>query len=461
MFLKYKKSIGSIIDINKASFLLIALPYIGFNWKELIQSPFYSLPSLLVLIITLLLIDLIAKLAIQFWYRKEKQLSILITTTSFLFFYGAYLVEMVFAFLSKRLDIVIRGRVIFILLFFAIAGIQWLLIKKRVSYKIANVFLIIFGFTTFASKHNPNAENLKSIQTSLVHYKSIRSTTQNNKPIVFIIADEYNSPDSLFKITKDSSLYDFSKNLIKDHWVVRNSSYSYETSTIHSLGSIFNFNLSLDRDYYKQSLEQIAAYKLTRASLYDSLEAKKVSIVNIGIFDLGKSKPYTQLYIYPKSFTDQFLLYTAYTLAKNKTQSFNAKDFDNSYYPVEAHNKFIINQLADSLNNNHGNKLFVYAHLFMPHAPLQYEPEYKKKEITGLVDYIDYWKFTNKKLEVLLTKLVQENKYRILLTGDHGYRGDGRVNKHQTFTAYYGFDTAAIQQVQSVQDLGSLINGSF
>ena len=453
--------------LKRPSFLLILFPYLGFNWKELLQSPFYSTTSLGILLAALIVIELVFKTLINIFKQQEKIISILFTTTVFLFFYGSYMVEVTFAFLSKRLDIVLRGRVLFASFFLIITIMQWLLVKKRVSYKIANIFFLVFGITTFVSGHNPNKEHLKDINTTIVHYKNIRvqeannNKTANSKPVILLIADEYNSPDSLYKIIKDSSLYGFSDSLKNNNWIVHNSSYSYETSTIHSLGSLFNFNLSQDVEYSKQSLEQVASHKLLKASLYDSLEAKKVQVVNIGIFDLGKTKPFTQLYIYPKNFTQQFLLFTAYTQAKHKTNSFSTKDFDNNYYPVEAHNKFIIHQLADSLSHIKNNRLFVYAHLFMPHAPLQFEPEYKNREIKGIADYINYLKFTNKKLSELLSRLVKENKYRIILTGDHGYRGDGRINKHQTFTAYYGFDSTAIQQVQSVQDLGSLINGAF
>ena len=53
---------------------------------------------------------------------------------------------------------------------------------------------------------------------------------------------------------------------------------------------------------------------------------------------------------------------------------------------------------------------------------------------------------------------MKENKYRIILTGDHGYRGDDRINPQNTFTALYGFDKADVDKIKSVQDLGSLIN---
>jgi hypothetical protein len=97
----------------------------------------------------------------------------------------------------------------------------------------------------------------------------------------------------------------------------------------------------------------------------------------------------------------------------------------------------------------------------MPHGPLQYEPSFPILTINNIINYKSYWDFTNQKLNSLLTSLIKENKYRIILTGDHGYRYDKRINPHYTFTAFYGFNQESIDKINSVQDLGSLINGGF
>ena len=92
---------------------------------------------------------------------------------------------------------------------------------------------------------------------------------------------------------------------------------------------------------------------------------------------------------------------------------------------------------------------------------MQYNPSFPIRTVNNLINYKAYWNFTNQKLEPLLTSLIKENKYRIILTGDHGYRADIRINPHFTFTAFYGFNQESIDKIQSVQDLGSLIYGSF
>jgi hypothetical protein len=96
----------------------------------------------------------------------------------------------------------------------------------------------------------------------------------------------------------------------------------------------------------------------------------------------------------------------------------------------------------------------------MPHSPFSYNPEFPLIN-NNQSNYHRYWNFTNAKLMTLLKELMRNKKYRIILTGDHGYRGDIRVNSHFTFASFYGFEQEKIDKIQSVQDIGSLINNSF
>lgn len=97
----------------------------------------------------------------------------------------------------------------------------------------------------------------------------------------------------------------------------------------------------------------------------------------------------------------------------------------------------------------------------MPHSPFQFNPEFPKRDKNNLINYFAFWNFTNNKMNKLLTSLIKENKYRIIFTGDHGYRGENLIDPNNTFTAFYGFNLEMIDKIHSVQDLGSLINGGF
>jgi hypothetical protein len=227
------------------------------------------------------------------------------------------------------------------------------------------------------------------------------------------------------------------------------------------LSSLFNFNLSIKQQYGKTSITDIGANQLINAKIADSLKEKNVSIFNFGIFHIGNEKYLTHLYMYPISFIEDIMMHTIYFTIKDNTDNFKGYGFVKSFYPMEKHNKYIFNNFLDSLKKIHNQNSFIYTHLFMPHSPIIFEPEFKYRENYNLKNYLDYWNFTNYKLKHLLSELTKGNKYRIILTGDHGYRGDYRVNPHNTFVAFYGFEKETIDSLKSVQDLGSLINSGF
>jgi hypothetical protein len=96
----------------------------------------------------------------------------------------------------------------------------------------------------------------------------------------------------------------------------------------------------------------------------------------------------------------------------------------------------------------------------MPHNPFSLAPEFSNPETDNFKRYIAYWKFTNQKIQALLSELNRENKYRIILTGDHGLR-ESITNPNQSFSAYYGFDGYDLSKIALVQDIGSLINSAY
>jgi hypothetical protein len=125
---------------------------------------------------------------------------------------------------------------------------------------------LIFSLSNFT---NNQKRGIKS------NFISFENKNDKPKPIILIITDEYSSPDEIFKVDKDTSVYQFSKSLTQKGWITKNSMYSHETSTIHSLSSLFNFNLSKSNKYKDEGIVKIGAYKLANASLADSLNKKK------------------------------------------------------------------------------------------------------------------------------------------------------------------------------------------
>jgi hypothetical protein len=98
----------------------------------------------------------------------------------------------------------------------------------------------------------------------------------------------------------------------------------------------------------------------------------------------------------------------------------------------------------------------------MPHDPYLYSNQFKNTKESNPEKYFEFWKFTNDKLVNLLLQLTKEDKYRIIITGDHGYGNiGGGVKAENTFTAFYGFDSLSLSKINTVQDVGILINESF
>ena len=468
-----KKNTKALLNINKASFLLVVLPYIGFNWRELYVSPFYSIQQVGLVLLVLIAIELLFTQLIKKTGKYDQVLSVLFICFSILFFYGNNIVIPVYQYVTKSLQIYIKEKVLFIIIsFFLLLILHYLLAKKNL-WKVFNVFLGIYFIVNIFSTRNLNIAvipPIDSIQNGYKHisesFSSDKNGNENNnegqKPIVLIVLDEYSSPDELYKIVKDSTVYNFSSALKIKGWEVRNSSYTYESSTIHSISSLFNFNLSKDSLYDKQNTETIVSKKMLKAALLDSLNSKGVAFNNFGIFHMGNTKPLTQLYLYPTNFTEHFLIRTTYAEEKNKSGNFKFKNLIKSYGNIFEHNAYILNNLPKILREQNNNKSFTYVHLFIPHAPFYYGDEFPVKHVINFENYFLFWKFTNTKIEALLDSINKQGDYRIIITGDHGYRrNEHKENYHYSFTAFKGFDSLALKQIESIQDIGLLINAGF
>jgi uncharacterized protein (DUF486 family) len=450
-----------ILNIDKASFLFIVLPYLGANLISLSNSPFFSYTNLALLVIVLIAVEFISKWSINKFKKYEMLLSILLVTISIEFFYGFALNIPLHTITQKILSVDLREKILLVIALVIIVGLQLIFTKRNLSYKALNIFLVILSVVAFGSSisKEPNkAVPLESIQSN---YQAISRPVQEARPVILIIVDEYNSPDNLLELTKESSIYSFNNWLNNKGWQTKTTAYSHELSTIHSLSSLFNFNLSKQKNYSAQSEEKIVVSKLYHAALADSLSKKGVSIYNYGIFDLGKSKPKSRLYLYPRNFIEAFLLHSTYLAEKTKTGSFQTKYLKNPPSYISDHNIDILEHLPSKLQESKlPNKVFVYVHLYMPHNPFSLAPEFINPETDNFKRYVSYWKFTNQKLQALLLELNKGNKYRIILTGDHGLR-ESVTNSHLSFSAYYGFEGYDLDKIGSVQDIGSLVNSAF
>ena len=60
---------------------------------------------------------------------------------------------------------------------------------------------------------------------------------------------------------------------------------------------------------------------------------------------------------------------------------------------------------------------------------------------------------------IQLLKTIDYQKYRIILASDHGDENWGGI--YTTFASFHGFNKEDIEKVNSIHDIGILINSSY
>ncbi len=318
---------------------------------------------------------------------------------------------------------------------------------------IIQTFLFILSLSIFVS---PTIKYHLSEKPNTSH--SIQMNNSYTKPVILLILDEYSSPTELYKNNPDTSLLEFSNRLISSGWEVNNTQYSNDLSTINSLSSLFNYNFkfSANRSNINQGI-----HELRGSSLIHHLEKKGVKIYNFGIFDIGSSKAFSKIYYYENVEKKSTFLRQLFAKSLIAFLYDSIPGVRQSY-----HNRYLIENSYQKIKKLEGDRVFIYLHLLMPHSPLNYKGHRKFESsiyLNRFENYERYWRFTNSILQApLINSLVRNNAFKIIITGDHGYRGEpNKVNPHITMTAYYGFERSQTLKIKSVQDLGSLIHASY
>jgi hypothetical protein len=429
---------------NSTFLVLIIAPYlinsIGIKLSQ---------PSFFFLIVGLFLIEFgYQKLSSNIYKRSKFEIAILIIPTIIIVFYF----QQFEYFVNKLNSVTINLSILRLRYYLPILWIIiWILIynfRKKNGYIIINTYFLILGISTFLSI-------VIAPQQKKIGGHFIEMNESHTKPVILLIVDEYSSPTELYKNKTDSSIFEFNKTLISAGWKVNHNQCSDNLFTVHSLSSLFNYNLKL-KDTSLTINESIQ--NLRESKLILDLYKKNVSFHNFGIFDIGNTKAFSKIHFYgkdEKSNSNIFKSFFANSLIGLLYADFTQLD----------HNKFLVENGLIKLRSLIGKKKFIYIHILMPHGPFEYNGynNFKLKKLNNVDNYISYWHFTNSVvMEKLLKPLVESNQFKIILTGDHGFRGErDKVNPHQTITAFYGFNSSKLDQIKSVQDLGSLINSSY
>lgn len=441
-----------LFNLNQPSLSIILIPFYSISYTSTLNFKLES--KFLIFISTFLLIDIIVRLI----FRIDKTYLTLLNIFFILLFYYEILFKNIIIITLNGLHLnvnEIRNR--YLLIFCTIfITITLLIIKKRVNifFYLLNFFCITFGLIVLCNA-SLSTKKKKNEINKLTSYK-FRIDEPKNKPIILIIIDEYASPIEIYKITKEKNVFLFADSLKSNNWSIKSNIYSYNKITLNSISSIFNYNFkgkdeNLDINKSKQLLYQ--------SSLYDSLTAKNIKFINYGIFDIGKTKAMYKIHFYE----EEALKNNFWGVLFSKTLLNNLKIFGMANNQNKLNQSNIEINLTKLLKGDFNNS-FVYMHLLMPHEPYEYHGKVNfklKQNSERFKAYSNYWKFTNLLLFEQLRKLSKTNKYKIIISGDHGFKFDLRINPHSTFSAFYGFKPSSIQTIKSVQDIGNLINNSY
>jgi hypothetical protein len=430
---------------------LVILPYLFY-----LPPTYIEITPFVVLLLSLGVFEIVYQ-KIRNWIlnRLSVDLSILVIPSLILLLYFQPLIQVWSKFNTFFVHLpTIRARYYLPLTWLVIITLNYLVLSKRKNRAyLINVFLGIFCTSLLINSYIPHKNTTSKFSR---HPLSIKRS--HTKPVILLILDEYASPAELARYTKDTKPLQFSKQLQAAGWQVSTSSYSHHKATVNSLASLFNYNINLT----DATLEAPTAIRLLRQSkLLADLERKGISCYNGGIFDVGNTQAFSKIYYYEKE--DKQPNFIKHLFSKSMFSLFYLLTPDAKQF---LHNSSIVEHSADKLNRIYQPNLFIYLHLLMPHAPLHYKGSnsYKPAPYQNKVSsYLDYLHFTNQiVLDKLIRPLIQSQKFKIILTGDHGYRFyPDQINPYLTMTAYYGFPKSQTDQVKSVQDLGSLIYASY
>lgn len=366
----------------------------------------------------------------------------------------------------------------FSLLIIFISGVIYLYpFLFKISFKFHNIIflnLTIVMFVnniyvankTFSRDDLLNKLNYKFQDEKLSPYK------KSDKPIILIVLDELSSSQEIFNITKDSIDFKLNNYLTKNEFISKNNFKSLSLRTSISIPSLFNFNFhnNIKKDSIEnidKGLQVLEGYSdlIRNNLLVDSLNKKNITSYSFGITSFSKGINNDSFYYY---WDNKNPNQKTYERIINKT--IIGTFLSNIKRETSQYDKFRKDGLNFLSNTNFNEKSFYYFHLYFPHDPFSYYEEYPAKNLNYytisenkyLEEHINYrrW-FTIKFIEIIDKIITKNNNVRIIITGDHGFRFNKKINPEYTDSYYRGFDLINIDSYNFIQDLGYLIYKSF
>ena len=368
----------------------------------------------------------------------------------------------------------------FLLIFCAISlAIVSFVFRLHNGLKIFNVFILFFGLTFLFNSNSNRLFNRKIIlEENNFEYDRNKSFKNNsNAPIIFLIFDELSSSKEIYKYTKDSTDLFLDIELNKRGFNVIDDFISESIHTKFSIPSIFNFNLhrnskildSIDKINDEVTIQKSYYWIASNNLLVDSLNNKSIKSYSYGLFPFSKGEFIDGFTYWWPSFRDPLRIFGNENLFQAFFQETLLKSIESVFLDVTSVEKFKEDVFFKLKSLSPVKNSFYYFHFYAPHEPFAWGNEYKSKldvedlksENKNLNEHIRFRRYFLKKILPLIIddKL---SKSRIIISGDHGYRGSpNKINPYSTNLYLYGFDKSDFEKIKNVQDLGYLINGSF
>jgi len=368
----------------------------------------------------------------------------------------------------------------FLLIFCAISlAIVSFVFRLHNGLKIFNVFFLVFGLTFLFNSNSNRLFNRKIIlEENNFKYDRNKSFKNNsNAPIIFLIFDELSSSKEIYKYTKDSTDLFLDIELNKRGFNVIDDFISESIHTKFSIPSIFNFNLhrnskildSIDKINDEVTIQKSYYWIASNNLLVDSLNNKSIKSYSYGLFPFSKGEFIDGFTYWWPSFRDPLRIFGNENLFQAFFQETLLKSIESVFLDVTSVEKFKEDVFFKLKSLSPVKNSFYYFHFYAPHEPFAWGNEYKSKldvedlksENKNLNEHIRFRRYFLKKILPLIIddKL---SKSRIIISGDHGYRGSpNKINPYSTNLYLYGFDKSDFEKIKNVQDLGYLINGSF
>ena len=324
-------------------------------------------------------------------------------------------------------------------IFILLCAFTWLTKRDLARFNsylnILMLLLLLYEGGTASYHYVCNISNLELAQGK---ENELKPAGQYDSPVIYhILLDAYTSSASLKKYWNfnNTELEDF---LRSNGFYIASNAESNSNATQQSMATTFNKELlpNLDSIFTNEHLSTTAYRNQIRQSkVIHELTARKYTLINLSIFDLGDSPKFHKVGLLPDG-GDLFDL-----LIRNTRFASYIKT---TPYTNLSTNQAVFDSLQNLAGKIGGEKVFVYAHLNMPHDlycdrngkayvnSTSDRADIKKRYLEGLI-------YTNSLLITTVKKILSDSKTPpvIIVHGDHGSRMFDESEKTTIFSAYY------------------------